>query len=117
MANTQIVKMEMMRGDTFTFDVALNDIDPSSIRSLYFTVKRKATDSDAEAVVQKSLTDGITRIEGDDLRYRVRVAPADTDGVPARTYAYDIQIGIEEDIYTFVKGTITINQDVTEAMV
>jgi len=116
MANTTTVNLEMIRGDTFSFDLVLHDIDPASIESLYFTVKRRATDPDASAVLQKSLTDGIERVTGDDLRYRVRVAPADTAGVAARTYAYDVQVGIGGDIFTFVRGNMSIEQDVTEAM-
>jgi len=117
MTNSTQVNLEMIRGDTFSFDLILHDIEPESIESLYFTVKRRATDSDSAAVLQKSLANGgITRIDGDDLRYRVRVAPADTAGVAARTYAYDVQVGIGVDIFTFVRGNLTVEQDVTEAM-
>ena len=117
MANTTTVNLEMIRGDTLSFDLILHDIDPASIESLYFTVKRRATDADSAAVLQKSIANGgITRIEGDDLRYRVRVAPADTAGVAARTYAYDVQVGIGGDIFTFVRGNLTVEQDVTEAI-
>lgn len=117
MANSTQVNLEMIRGDTFSIDLILHDIDPESIESLYFTVKRRATDTDSAAVLQKSLANGgITRIEGNDLRYRVRVAPADTAGVSARTYAYDVQVGIGTDIFTFVRGNLTIEQDVTEAI-
>ena len=74
MTSSKQINLEMIRGDTFSFDLILHDIDPASIESLYFTVKRRATDPDASAVLQKSLTDGIERVTGDDLRYRVRVA-------------------------------------------
>jgi hypothetical protein len=51
MATAQKVDFAMMRGDTFSFDIVLNDVDPESISSLYFTVKRKDTDSDTDAVI------------------------------------------------------------------
>ena len=47
MANTTTVNLEMIRGDTFSIGLILHDIDPESIESLYFTVKRRATDADS----------------------------------------------------------------------
>ena len=72
-------------------------------------MKKKA--SDEVSIFQKSLTDGITKI--DDTTYRVRVAPEDTNGVAAGKYAYDLQIGVGTDIYTLLMGNLTIVQDVT----
>ena len=106
---TATQNLSMVRGDTLSFDVRLSDLDGASISSLYFTVKRKA--SDAEYIFQKSLANGITLVEG--TTYRVRVAPEDTDGVTAGKYAYDLQIGVGTDIYTLLMGTLTIVQDVT----
>ncbi len=116
MATAQKVDFAMMRGDTFSFDIVLNDVDPESISSLYFTVKRKDTDSDTDAVIQKSLSNGISKVEGEDIRYRVRVSPEDTENVAAKKYVYDIQIGVTNDIYTLIKGNLSIEQDVTGAI-
>lgn len=107
MALTQ--NLTMIRGDTFSFDVVLSDLDGASIRSIYFTVKKKATDT--TAVFQKTLTDGITLTE--ETTYRVRVAPEDTNGVAAGRYTYDLQIGVENDVYTVLMGSLQILQDVT----
>ena len=106
---TETLNLSMVRGDTFSFDVVLSELDSSSIRSIYFTVKKKATD---EAVVfQKSLGNGVTLVE--EGTYRVRVAPEDTDGVAAGRYSYDLQIGVENDVYTVLMGALKIVQDVT----
>ena len=101
--------LSMVRGDTFSFDVALPDIDSASIASIYFTVKKNAADK--SFIFQKALGDGIT--PRDDTTYRVRVAPEDTSGVAAGRYAYDLQIGISNDIYTAIMGALQIVQDVT----
>ena len=101
--------LSMIRGDTFSFDLKLSEVDESSIRSIFFTVKRKATDTDA--VLQKSLEDGVSLLEG--TIYRIRVAPEDTQGVASGKYVYDLQIGVENDIYTILMGTLQITQDVT----
>lgn len=115
MAVAQKVDLSMMRGDTLSFDIVLNDIDQSSIVSLYFTVRKKATDE--TIILQKSLGNGIDAVEGDDIRYRVRIAPEDTEAISIShgeiRFEYDVEIGIENDIYTPIKGQLTIVKDVT----
>ena len=106
--------LSMIRGDTFAFLISLPEIDPASVTSLIFTVKRKATDNDDEAIIQKRLGDGIEPTDAD-RTWSVRVAPEDTDGVVAKKCVYDIQVGIMNDIYTLMGGYFRILQDVTEA--
>ena len=106
--------LSMIRGDTFAFLISLPDIDPVTVTSLIFTVKRKATDSDDEAVIQKRLGDGIEPTD-EERTWSVRVAPEDTDGVVAKKCVYDIQVGILNDVYTLMGGYFRIMQDVTEA--
>lgn len=101
--------LRMVRGDTLQFDVRLSEIDSSSITSLYFTVKKKAKDTGW--IVQKSLDNGITSTG--EAQYRVRVAPEDTENVDAGKYVFDLQVGIGNDIYTPLIGTVDIVQDVT----
>lgn len=102
--------LSMIRGDTFTFDVAFSEMEDATISSIYFTVKRRATDE--TFIFQKSFADGIKQI--DDMTYRIRVAPEDTSGVTAGKYVYDLQIGLGDDIYTLLMGVILIAQDVTD---
>ncbi len=106
---TATQNLSMVRGDTLAFDVRLSDLDGATISSLYFTVKKKA--SDDVFIFQKSMVSGITRV--DDTTFRVRVAPEDTNGVVAGKYAYDLQIGVGTDIYTLLMGSLSIVQDVT----
>ena len=101
--------LTMVRGDTLSFDLVLSDLDGSTVTSIFFTAKKKATDE--TPVFQKSLGDGISLLEGS--TYRVRVAPEDTAGVAAGKYAYDLQIGVLSDIYTVLMGTLQVIQDVT----
>ena len=100
--------LNMVRGDTFAFQLVLTDLE-DDVASIFFTAKKRATD---EAVVfQKSFSDGITLIEAN--KYAVRVSPSDTAGVAAGRYTYDLQIGIGDDIYTIMMGNLQIVQDVT----
>lgn len=102
--------LSMVRGDTFCFDVILRELDDSTVESIYFTIKKKITDT--EPIIQKSLGNGITNIC--EHIYRVRVAPEDTSGVAKGRYEYDLQIGVGADIYTVLLGVMEIFQDVTE---
>lgn len=101
--------LEMIRGDTMTLDVELTDLEDATVASMFFTVKKKATDT--TNVIQKSLSNGITN--NGDNSYTVRVAPSDTSNVAAGKYAYDLQIGIGSDIFTVMMGILTVIQDVT----
>ena len=43
----------------------------------------------------------------------VRVAPFDTVEADAGRYFYDLQIGVDGDIFTVMRGVLEIEQDVT----
>ena len=95
----------MVRGDTLAFDAIFYDVD--SIDAAYFTVRTKA---DVKKV-QKSIGEGITKIE--DGHYRVRVAPEDTEDLDPGKYNYDFEVTLGDDVYTILIGQLTIEEDVT----
>ncbi len=112
--------LEMIRGDTLSFGVELEyahlhgeKVEPQKLDNAYFTVKKDFNDK--EEVLRKSLDDGITfaKAEGNKVYYVVRVAPEDTEGVEAGRYYYDLQIGINNDIFTVLYGMLTVYDDVT----
>lgn len=104
-----IENFSLVKGDSFTFDLVISDIDESiNISSLYFTVKKR----NGELVFQKSLQDGITLLE--DLKYRIRIDPQDTIDILSGKYKYDLELGLGDDIYTIMIGTIIIVDDVTK---
>ena len=105
MANFQI---NMVRGDTLSFGLDFENLD-QDLTSAFFSVKVNATDDDY--VFQKSLNDGIEKVNENE--YIVRVAPEDTRNVSAGQYFYDLQIGINADIFTIMKGVLEIEQDVS----
>lgn len=105
LTNTDFV---MVRGDTLAFGVEIEGLD-QSLDTCYFSCKTDPNDT--EYVFQKSLEDGITVVEQG--KYRVRVAPEDTENVAPAKYFYDLQIGINGDIYTVLKGKLDITYDIT----
>ena len=104
--------MSMVRGDTLVFFFKINELSSNRVDSLMFTCKQNDTD-DAE-IFQKTIGDGITLVDSEENLWKVRVAPEDTAGITGGKYVYDIQLGIGDDIYTPIKGKMTIIQDVTE---
>ena len=103
---------EMTRGDTFAFGIEMEG-NTQELESAYFSVK-KDIDSDVY-VFQKSLYDGISLVEigEDSIFYRVRIAPNDTKNLDAGKYYYDLELGLNGDVFTPIKGILTIDKDVT----
>lgn len=112
MAIVADTNLAMVRGDTFAFGVEIEldgEEQAVEIDEAYFSCKKTARDSDY--IFQKSLGNGITKV--DDKTYRVRVAPEDTKDVDPGSYRYDFEIRVDDDIYTPLKGELTIMEDVT----
>ena len=100
---------EIIRGDTLIFEFTIENLE-EDLNSCYFSCKKDITDK--YYTFQKSLDNGITKV--DTGKYKVRVAPADTKTQEVGRYIYDLQIGIGEDIYTIMTGSFTINKEITE---
>lgn len=98
----------MVRGDTLAFGVEIEGLG-QNLDTCYFSCKTDP--SDTNYVFQKSLDDGITVVEQG--KYRVRVAPDDTENLNTGKYFYDLEIGINGDIYTVLRGKLEIVYDIT----
>ena len=101
----QKIPITMTRGDTLAFKLTLTGMTAGAI---FFSVR---PDLNAPYVFQKSLSDGISLIEGS--TYRVRVAPEDTAALAPGKYVYDCELHIGEDVYTPFGGTLELKNDVT----
>jgi hypothetical protein len=100
----------MVKGDTLAFNVQVFDDEgnPVTVDSAFMTCKKRP--SDTEKVFQKSLNNGIEQSDGLTL---VRVAPEDTKEVDEGEYFYDLQIGVDDDVFTLMIGVLTLEQDIT----
>lgn len=92
----------MVRGNTLSFGMEFDGLD-QDLSTAFFTIKREV---DGAAIVQKTLGDGITKVETG--KYRVRVAPEDTANIDVQRYYYDLQIGVNTDVYTILRGALDI---------
>lgn len=100
--------LNMIRGDTLAFTFEIEGLE-EDLNSCYFSCKKKI--SDPEYTFQKSLENGITKVEQG--KYKVRIAPGDTHNIETGEYLYDLQIGIGSDIYTVMTGPLTIEKEIT----
>ena len=110
MSNTfrmEDMNISMVRGDTLSFGLVIEGLD-QNLETAYFTCKKNL--SDTSGIFQKSLGNGITLT---DEGYVIRIAPEDTRYLEAGKYFYDLQIGVNSDIFTVLKGVLEIEQDVT----
>lgn len=106
MKNTNLA---MTRGDTLAFGVEIGGLD-QDLDTAYFSCKKEL--SDEGYVFQKKLSDGISKVETG--KYRVRVAPADTAALELGDYYYDLQIGVNSDVFTILRGKLKISYEVTK---
>jgi hypothetical protein len=100
----------MVKGDTLAFNVEVFDEagQPITVDSAFMTCKEIPTEEDF--IFQKTLSDGITQSDGIMV---VRVAPNDTKEIDAGEYFYDLQIGVGQDVFTIMIGTLSLMQNVT----
>jgi hypothetical protein len=97
--------LTVVRPGDATFTLAANGTE------LRFTVKRSRTDTDAEAAISKHVGAGIT-ITGATTAV-LALLPADTAGMPDRSYVYDLEL-TEPDgrITTVAQGKFRVTADV-----
>lgn len=99
--------MKMIRGDTLAFGFEVKGVN--ELDTIYFSIKKTKTDNDY--VTQKTLNNGIEALG--DGKYSVRVAPEDTYDLEAGIYYYDLQIGVNDDVFTILYGDLEIDFDIT----
>lgn len=103
--------LKMVRGDTFSFgfEYSFDDETSQDLETCYLSCKKN--EDDEEYVFQKSLSDGISKVNSG--QYRIRIAPEDTEDVEVGNYFYDLEIGLNGDKFTLLKGILKIDADVT----
>ncbi len=106
--------MQIIRGDTSKFKFQRLDAngDPILIPAsrLYFTVKRKATDS--AFILQKTIEDFTFDGEG---YYHFVIDPADTDAMEFGDYVFDLEVITDEYKQTIAIGSFIVGKEVTHA--
>lgn len=108
------LNLEMVRGDTLAFGIKIYKLGQMP-DGIWFTCKENYDDK--ETLFQKTLDDGISVVEQNDdgdYYFRVNVSPTDTLSLEPKKYYYDCVIAANGDIYTIMKGILTIEYNVTD---
>lgn len=102
-----------IKGDTYSSALIIENLD-QNLDTAYFTCRDTLND-DSEALFVKSLNDGISLVDYDDeedvRKYAIRIAPEDTEELQSGTYYYDLELGVNGDIFTIMKGKFILEQD------
>lgn len=97
------IKMGMFRGDTLSFGFSVEGV--TSLDTAIFAAWINAED-DSTKLFEKDLTDGISVVETG--KYRVRVAPEDTENAECGRYQFRLRITANNDRKTPIAGTLII---------
>jgi len=120
------MKLRMTRGNTASFLITAVDSTGQPLdltgAGLWFTVKKRLSDSDVDAVIQKTTDGGGITVSDNPMSGLATIAidPDDTSGLSTlgQTLHWDLQIvGNTGDIYTLAIGLLRVVPDVTESIV
>ena len=97
------------QGDEFSFTVTFKNLQ-EDLTTFVMGVKRDYTDS--TMLIQKSLGNGISKI--DTGKYRVDFLPSETEALAPNFYVYDLRLSIGTTIFTPLYGYLNIQETVFE---
>lgn len=104
-----------VKGTTYSCGFVVEDLG-QDLDTIYFTCRAGQND-DSEVLFEVELNDGITLVEYDSetdtRKYAIRVAPELTQDLQTGTYFYGLQIGVNNDKFTIMRGNFTLEQDAT----
>lgn len=97
------------QGDEFSFTVTFKNLQ-EDLTTFVMGIKREYTDS--TMLLQKSLGNGITKI--DTGKYRVDFLPSETEALNPDFYVYDLRLSIGSTVFTPLYGYLNIQETVFE---
>lgn len=107
--------ISMVKGDTMSFGFQIQGLGDQRPDEIHFTCKQDLEDENY--IFERTLDNGVSfrsyDQETDTLTYGVRVPPDATDDIQEGLYYYDLQLDINGDILTLMKGRLTIEWEST----
>lgn len=112
--------LTMYRGDTAAWDFTITTptgtaVDLSNATEIRFTAKQRPSDADVDAVIAKTLGDGVTVTDAAGGVLRVQLAEDDTSALSVPlSLAWDVQLADDADgVYTVASGALSIKADIS----
>lgn len=97
------------QGDEFSFTVTFKNLQ-EDLTTFAMGVKKEYTDT--SMVIEKTLTNGITKI--DDGKYRIDFLPSETGALSPDFYVYDLRMTLGSTVFTPLYGYLNIQETVFE---
>lgn len=117
-----MTRLSITRGDTKAFTISLTDDDDLPLdltdMAVTFTAKRSRFDADADAVIAKTVGDGIVVDDPDSGVVVLTLEPSDTASLAARPHRlfYDVQVvDVLGVVVTPLADILEIQPDVTQS--
>jgi hypothetical protein len=111
--NSITQNIEMVRGDTLAFNFQLEGLEGEE-PDFTFTCKETP---EGEVVFNAEIGEGISLVDYDlttDLTtYGVRIAPGKTERLDIAIYYYDLEMRLNGDVVTLMRGKLTLLYDIT----
>lgn len=102
--------ISMVKGDTMTFGFQIQGLKGQRPDEIHFTCMQDLEDENY--IFERTLNNGVSfrdyDSDTDTLTYGVRVPPEATEDLQDGLYYYDLQLDINGDVLTLMKGRLTI---------
>ena len=107
--------IEMVRGDTCSFAFQLKGLEGERPEAVYFTCKSSVEDTTPlfQLTLDNTIDERSYDPETDIITYSVRIPPDKTAGVDPGRYYYDLEVQVNADVFTLMRGRLAIDYDVT----
>lgn len=105
----------MIKGDTMQFGFIIKGLAGATPEMITYTCKKSVEDNTAlfAAEYPNEITQRSYDPENDILFYVVRIPPAFTENVQPGRYFYDLEMRVNSDVITLLKGRLDIETDIT----
>lgn len=106
--------IDMVKGDTLAFNFELQGLEGATPDAITFSC---AEHYDDVPLFTADLSDGITLDEYNEVKdialYSVRIAPNKTESLNLNRYYYDLELKLDDDVITLMRGRLTLLYEVT----
>lgn len=105
--------IDMVKGDTLAFNFQIQGLNGDEA-TFKFTVKEHP---DEEILFAANLEDGISLVDYDALKdiatYSVHISPENTKGLALGRYYYDLEMQVNTDVLTLMRGRLTLLYEIS----
>lgn len=105
--------LELYKGNSFSFTLEIEDLN-QDLNSCFLSCKKNIKENNY--TFQKSLKNGISKVDSENNKrvYSFKINPEDTKNIEVGCYYYDVEIKIDNDVFTILCGKLIIKDTITK---